>query len=146
MSESHQRNGGSGIDYELRWKDETANRPLPESWATNGRHEPIEDNEEAFYAIQYRFGVRLEYDVDGRTGEPTGLPNREEAACRVLYVVPDGTRAVVEEWDADREADGWQPSSDFASIIAKPAEAGESVAEAHREHYRNLFSERYESS
>jgi hypothetical protein len=146
MSDSQHRRSRTGTEYEWRWKDETENRPLPESWATNGRHEPIEDDEKAFYGIQYRFGVRLEYEVDGGTGEPTGLPNREEAACRVMYVVPDGTRAVVEEWDAEREADGWKPTSDFASIIAKPPEAGESVAEAHREHYRKLCRERYESS
>jgi hypothetical protein len=144
MSGSHRKL--SGTDTELRWKDETDNRPLPESWAAKGRHEPVEDDEQAFHAIQYRFGVRLEYEVDSRTGEPTGLPNREEAACRVLYVTDDGSQAVVEEWDAEREADGWKPTSEFASVLARPADAGAAVADNHREHYRELLAARYETA
>jgi hypothetical protein len=143
MSRSHRHR--SGTEYEWRWKDETENRPLPESWAANGRHEPIADDEQAFYAMQYRFGVRLEYEVDSRTGKPTGLPNREEAAVRVAYVTPDGSQAIVEEWDADREPDGWKPTDDFASVLARPADAGASVAEEHREHYRELVAARYET-
>jgi hypothetical protein len=142
---SRSRRHRSGTDTELRWKDETENRPLPESWAAKGRHEPIEDDERAFFAIQYRFGVRLEYEVDSRTGEPTGLPNREEAACRVLYVTEDGSQAIVEEWDAEREPDGWKPTSEFSSVIARPSDAGASVAEQHREHYRELLAARYET-
>ena len=143
MSESYQQRS-AGTEYEWRWKDESENRALPESWATNGRQEPIESDEVAFHGIQYRWGLRLEYEVDSRTGEPTGLPNRERPACRVLYVVEDGSRAVVQEWDAEREADGWKPTSDFASVIAKPADAGEPVAQEHRERYRDLLTERYD--
>ena len=145
MSNSRRRRSQTGTETEMRWKDETENRPLPASWAANGRQEPIEDDEQAFYGIQYRFGVRLEYEVDSRTGEPTGLPNREEAACRVLYVTVDGSQAIVQEWDAEREADGWKPTSEFASVLAKPADAGASVAEQHREHYRELLAARYET-
>lgn len=144
MSESHQRNGGAATEYEWRWKDESENRGLPESWAEHGRHEPVERDEEAFYAIQYRWGLRLEFEVDSRTGEPTGLPNRERPACRVLYVVADGSRAVVQEWDAEREDDGWKPTADFASIIAKPAGSGESVAEKHQAQYRHAVENRYD--
>jgi len=143
MSESYQQSS-PGTEYEWRWKDESENRPLPESWAALGRHEPIESGEMAFYGIQYRWGLRLEYEVDPRTGEPTGLPNCERPACRVLYVLEDGSRAVVQEWDAEREADGWKPSSGFASVVAKPRDAGESVAKDHRERYRNLLTERYD--
>ncbi|MBX0305740.1 hypothetical protein [Haloarcula salinisoli] len=53
MSRSSQRNGGSGTEYKWRWKDESENRPLPDSWAEHGRHEPIERDEKAFYAIQH---------------------------------------------------------------------------------------------
>lgn len=144
MSESYQHSGGSGTEYQWRWKDESENRAVPESWAANGRQEPIASGEVAFYGIQYRWGLRLEYEVDPGTGELTGLPNRERPACRVLYVVADGSRAVVQEWDAEREADGWKPTSDFASVIAKPVDAGEDVAQEHRERYRDLLTERYD--
>lgn len=143
MSESYQQSS-AGTEYEWRWKDESENRALPESWAANGRQEPIESGEVAFHGIQYRWGLRLEYEVDSRTGELTGLPNRERPACRVLYVVADGSRAVVQEWDAEREADGWKPTRDFASVIAKPVDAGEPVAQEHRERYRNLLTELYD--
>ena len=143
MSESYQQRS-AGTEYEWRWKDESEKRALPESWAALGRYEPIESGEEAFYGIQYRWGLLLEYEVDSRTGEATGLPNRERPACRVLYVVDDGSRAVVQEWDAEREADGWKPTTDFASVIAKPADAGEPVAQEHCERYRNLLTERYD--
>ena len=143
MSESYQQSG-AGTEYEWRWKDESENRALPESWASLGRYEPIESGEEAFYGIQYRWGLLLEYEVDSRTGDPTGLPNRERPACRVLYVVENGSQAVVQEWDAEREDDGWKPTSDFASVIAKPTDAGESVAQEHRERYRDLLAERYD--
>ena len=119
---------------------------MPESCAAKGRHEPIDDDERAFFAIQYRFGVRLEYEVESCTGEPTGLPNREEAACRVLYVTSDGNRAIVEEWAAQRENDGWTPTDDFTSVVAKPADAGEPVASDHREHYRDLLTARYQTA
>ncbi|WP_262174663.1 hypothetical protein [Haloarcula laminariae] len=144
MSRSSQRNGGSGTEYEWRWKDESENRGLPDSWAAHGRHEPIESGEEAFYAIQYRWGLHLEFEVDPRTGEPTGLPNRERPACRVLYIVEDSSRAVVQEWDAEREDDGWKPTADFASIIAKPVGSGDSVAEKHQAQYRHAVENRYD--
>ena len=98
----------------------------------------------AFYAIQYRWGLLLEYEFDSRTGEPMGLPNRERPACRVLYVVEGGSRAVVQEWEAEREDDGWKPTSDFASVIRKPADAGKPVAQEHHEDYRALLAERYD--
>jgi len=143
MSESYQQRS-AGTEYEWRWKDESENRALPESWATNGRQEPIESGEVAFHGIQYRWGLRLEYEVDSRTNEPTGLPNRERPACRVLYVVEDGSRAVVQEWDAELEADGWKPTADFASIVAKPVGSGESVAENHQTRYRRAVVDRYD--
>lgn len=146
MSESHQPQSLTGIEYEWRWKDETDNRRLPASWAAMGRKEPIECDEQAFYAIQYRFGLRLQYDVDSRTGEPTGLPNREEAACRILYVTVDGSRAVVEEWSAQLEQGGWKPTEKFASVVAKPIGAGGTVDKDHRAHYRDLLTERYDAA
>ncbi len=144
MSRSHTAQSGSGTDYEWRWKDESANRAMPESWAANGRQESTVSDEVAFYGIQVRLGVLLEYDVDSRTGKPTGLPNRERAVCRVLYVTECGSRAIVQEWDADYGADGWKPTAELASIIAKPADAGDPVAQQHRDHYRSLVAERYD--
>jgi len=117
---------------------------MPESWAANGRKESIEGDEVAFYGIQVRLGVLLEYDLDSHTGKPTGLPNRERAACRVLYATLYGSRAIVQEWDADYGADGWKPTDELASIIAKPADAGDPVAQQHRDHYRSLVAERYD--
>ncbi|MBX0296987.1 hypothetical protein EGH23_19080 [Halomicroarcula sp. F27] len=134
----------SGTTLEWRWKDETDNRPLPESWARKGPEEPIGDDEQPLYAIQCRGGLLLEWTVSRQTNAPVAGPNRERPALRVLYVTRDGQQAAVREWDATRQDEGWTPESAFASVIAKSPNACDDVDVDHHEYYRSLVEERYD--
>ncbi|WP_434530204.1 hypothetical protein ACODNH_01585 (plasmid) [Haloarcula sp. NS06] len=134
----------SGTTLEWRWKDETENRALPESWATKGQEEPIGDDEQPLYAIQCRGGLLLEWTVSRQTNAPVAGPNRERPALRVLYVTRDGQQAAVREWEAIRQAEGWTPDSEFASVIAKSTDACDDVDADDYVYYRSLVEERYD--
>ncbi|WP_135306023.1 hypothetical protein [Haloarcula amylovorans] len=134
----------SGTTLEWRWKDETDNRALPESWATKGQEEPVGEDEQPLYAIQCRGGLLLEWTVNRQTNAPVAGPNRERPALRVLYVTRDGQQAAVREWDATHEGTSWTPESNFASVIAKaPAACDDTDSENHAT-YRSLVEERYD--
>lgn len=134
----------SETTLEWRWNDRTENRPLPQSWATNGSREPVGDDEQPLYAIQFRAGLLLEWEVNQRTESLVAGPRRERPALRVLYVTRDGQQAIVREWDAERTASGWRPDPEFASSIARaPADCDDVDADT-QESYRTMLEDRYD--
>ncbi|QIO25035.1 hypothetical protein [Haloarcula sp. JP-L23] len=134
----------SETTLEWRWNDRTENRPLPQSWATNGSREPVGDDEQPLYAIQFRAGLLLEWEVNQRTESLVAGPRRERPALRVLYVTRDGQQAIVREWDAERTASGWRPDPEFASSIARAPADCDDVAADTQESYRTMLEARYD--
>lgn len=137
-------NKSPGKEREWRWMDQTNNQAIPQSWASNGRRESAEDGDETLYAIQFRFGLLLDWKKNGQTGELSGVPDRERAAVRVLYVTRDGSQAIVLEWDADRSDTGWVPEQEFHSVISRHAEDADDVRDDLAETYREQVEERYD--
>lgn len=129
---------------EWRWNDRTKNRPLPQSWATNGSHEPVGDDAQPLYAIQFRAGLLLEWEVNQKTKSLVAGPRRERPALRVLYVSRDGQQAIVREWDAERTSSGWHPEPEFASSIARVSADCDDVDTDTQEWYRTMVEARYD--
>jgi len=146
MSSKYRRGDTGPKKLKWRWKDETDNRSLPQSWADNGRTESPEEDEVQLYAIQCRAGLLLEWLVNTRTGKLLRGPLSEKPGIRVLYVTADGEHAVVEESEA-REVDGsWRPPKQFASVISKKIDEADPVPDSSQDHYRRLVEDLYDQS
>jgi len=144
MSSKYRRGDTGPKKLKWRWKDETDNRPLPQSWADNGRTESPEEDEVQLYAIQCRAGLLLEWLVNTRTGKLIRGPLSEKPGIRVLYVTADGEHTIIKESEA-REVDGsWKPPKQFASIIAKDPEEADPVPDSSQDHYRRSVRDLYD--
>ena len=144
MSSKYRRGDTGPKKLKWRWKDETDNRPLPQSWADNGRTEPPEGNEVQLYAIQCRAGLLLEWLVNTRTGKLLRGPLSEKPGLRVLYVTADGEYAVLKESEAREIDDSWKPPKQFASIIAKHPEEADPVPDSSQDYYRRGVENLYD--
>jgi hypothetical protein len=144
MSSKYQRGNTGPKKLKWRWKDETENRSLPQSWADNGRTESPEEDEVQLYAIECRAGLLLEWLVNTRTGKLLRGPLSEKPGIRVLYVTADGEHALVKESEA-REIDGsWKPPKQFTSVIAKDIEEADPVPDSSQDYYRRSVEELYD--
>jgi hypothetical protein len=138
MSSGYRRGNRGQKKLKWRWKDETDNRSLPQSWADKGRTESPEEDEVQLYAIQCRAGLLLEWLVNARTGKLLRGPLSEKPGLRVLYVTADGEHALMKELDARETDDSWKPPKQFASVIAKDREEVDPVPASSQDCYRRL--------
>ncbi|WP_236035767.1 hypothetical protein [Haloarcula rubra] len=142
----HTRTGNQTAGTTRVWKwNDTAKDPMiiPDSWAQAGGYETADNGEEQFFAVEVRFGILLEYDTNS-AGEAAGVANRERPGIRTLYVSEDGGRAIVVESQAERSGSSITPREDWASIITRPAGAGDEVDAERRDAYRSLIRDLYE--
>ncbi|GGM51964.1 hypothetical protein [Haloarcula argentinensis] len=144
MSSKYRRRNRGQKKLKWRWKDESDNRSLPQSWADKGRTEPPEEDEVQLYAIQCRAGLRLEWLVNTRTGKLLRGPLSEKPGLRVLYVTADGEHALMRELDARETDDSWKPPKQFASVIAKDREEVDPVPHSSQDCYRRLAQDLYD--
>ncbi|WP_049944630.1 hypothetical protein [Haloarcula marismortui] len=146
MSSKYQRGNTGPKKLKWRWKDETDNRSLPQSWADNGRTESPAEDEVQLYAIQCRAGLLLEWLVNTRTGKLLRGPLSEKPGIRVLYVTADGEYAVLKESEAREIDDSWKPPKQFTSVIAKDIEEADPVPDSSQDYYRRSVEDLYDSS
>jgi len=144
MSSGYRRGNTGPKKLKWRWKDETDNRSLPQSWADNGRTESPKENEVQLYAIQCRAGLLLEWLVNTRTGKLLRGPLSEKPGIRVLYVTADGEHAVLKELEAREIEDSWKPPKQFTSVIAKDIEEVDLVPDSSQDHYRRGVEDLYD--
>ena len=144
MSSKYQRGNTGPKKLKWRWKDETENRSLPQSWADNGRTESSEEDEVQLYAIECRAGLLLEWLVNTRTGKLLRGPLSEKPGIRVLYVTADGEHALVKESEAREIGGSWKPPKQFTSVIAKDIEEADPVPDSSQDHYRRSVEELYD--
>ncbi|GGM49372.1 hypothetical protein [Haloarcula argentinensis] len=145
MSSKYRHRNRGQKKLKWRWKDETDNRSLPQSWADKGRTESPEEDEVQLYAIQCRAGLLLEWLVNTRTGKLLRGPLSEKPGIRVLYVTADGEYALVKESEAREIDDSWKPPKRFASIIAKDPEEADPVPDSSQDYYRRSVEDLYDS-
>ena len=143
MSSKYRHRNRGQKKLKWRWKDETDNRSLPQSWADKGRIESPEEDEVQLYAIQCRAGLLLEWLVNTRTGKLLRGPLSEKPGLRVLYVTADGEHALMKELDARETDDSWKPPKQFASVIAKDREEVDPVPDSSQDCYRRLAEDLY---
>lgn len=130
-----------------RWDDELATEPVSvrPSWATHGKHAPVEPDETAVYAVAVRFGPLLLWTVDA-DGKPQDGPHAERESVRVLYVSGDGSRALERCYDAVRGQDGWTP--DRSEFVARFGATDDELADVqnvdNRRRNRTLLRELYD--
>lgn len=121
-----------------RWDDELATEPrvVPRSWASYGRHEPIEPDEVAVYAVEVRFGPLLLWTVDD-AGNAVDGPHKDKPVARVVYATASGRRALERVYDVNRGRDGWKP--DRSKFVATTGVDASELSDVQREKLRHTF-------